>query len=89
VPEQLHVCQSATGSDVSCSEPHDLRVDAVYAAAGDVYPDTTIYTRVARARCRQLLGAYGGYWQPPSRVGWAAGDRFIRCLSPKVEAATP
>ena len=82
VPEPLRICQTASGGDVSCSQPHAFRVEAVYAAVGKAYPDTTAYTRVARARCRQLMGSYGGYWQPPSPAGWAAGDRFIRCLRP-------
>ena len=89
IPEQLRICQNEAGLDVSCGQTHAFRVQAVYRAAGNVYPDTTAYTRVARARCRQLLGVYGGFWQPPSQEGWKAGDRFIRCLSPKATAATP
>lgn len=82
VPESLRICQTATGSDVSCSQPHAFRVEAVYQAVGRSYPNTTAYTPVARARCRQLMGSFGGYWQPPSPAGWAAGDRFVRCLRP-------
>ena len=82
VPESLRICQTATGSDVSCSQPHAFRVEAVYQAVGGSYPNTTAYTPVARARCRQLMGSFGGYWQPPSPAGWAAGDRFVRCLRP-------
>jgi hypothetical protein len=87
VPEQLRVCQTQTGLDVSCSRPHALRVEAVYLAAGSSYPAAPAYTPVARARCKELMKRYGGYWQPPSRSGWQSGDRFIRCLSAK--ALTP
>ena len=38
------------------------------------------FTPTARDRCQQLVGSYGGFWQPPSRAGWDTGDRFIRCL---------
>jgi hypothetical protein len=83
VPEQVRICQSDAGLDVSCAQPHAFRVEAVYRAEGSTYPNASTYTKVARARCRQLVHAYGGYWQPPSQAGWAAGDRFIRCLSVK------
>jgi hypothetical protein len=83
VPEAMRICQSDAGIDVSCSQPHAFRVEAVFRAVGNTYPDTTTYTKVARARCKQLVGSYGGFWQPPSQEGWAAGDRFIRCLSTK------
>lgn len=85
VPEQLRICQSDIGLDVSCAKPHAFRVQAVYRAVVRAYPAPPAYTPVARARCRQLLGTFGGYWQPPSRAGWQAGDRFIRCLSPKAQ----
>ncbi len=87
VPEQVRICQTEAGTDVSCSRPHAFRVEAVYRAVGGTYPNPTTYTSVARARCRELIGAYGGFWQPPSREGWAAGDRFIRCLSPTPSAS--
>jgi len=83
VPEQVRICQTEAGIDVSCRQPHAFRVEAVYRAVGPTYPNPATYTKVARARCRQLVGSYGGYWQPPSQQGWTAGDRFIRCLSPK------
>ena len=83
VPEPVRICQTEGGIDVSCAQPHAFRVEAVFRAVGAAYPDTASYTTVARARCRQLVGSYGGFWQPPSREGWAAGDRFIRCLSAK------
>jgi hypothetical protein len=83
VPEQVRICQSDAGVDISCSKPHAFRVEAVYRAVGATYPNTTTYTKVARARCRQLVGSFGGFWQPPSQEGWQAGDRFIRCLSAK------
>jgi hypothetical protein len=88
VPDQLRVCQTATGSDVSCAQPHAFRVQAVFLASPASkprapYPDTAAYTARARARCQQLTGKPGGYWQPPSRVGWNAGDHFIRCLTPE------
>lgn len=92
VPESLRICQSAAGRDVSCAQPHAFRVQAVYRAGNKAYPDPEAYTRTARARCRQLMGSYGGYFQPPSPAGWKAGDRFIRCLSPagaETEPATP
>jgi hypothetical protein len=82
VPEPMRICQDAAGIDISCSQPYAFRVAAVYRAVGEAYPDPASYTPVARNRCRELMGAYGGYWQPPSRDGWQAGDRFIRCLSP-------
>lgn len=81
VPEQLRVCQDEAGGDISCARPHAFRVDAVYRAVGEAYPDTTAYTVTARARCKELTNKDGGYWQPPSQAGWKAGDRFIRCLS--------
>ena len=81
VPESLRVCQTETGADISCSRPHVFRVEAVYAASGNAYPDAARYTAAARTRCKELMGRAGGYWQPPSRAGWKAGDRFVRCLS--------
>jgi hypothetical protein len=81
VPEQLRVCQDEAGVDISCSRPHAFRVEAVFRAVGNGYPDPVRYTPVARDRCQELMGAFGGYWQPPSQAGWRAGDRFIRCLS--------
>jgi hypothetical protein len=81
VPESLRVCQTETGADVSCSRPHAFRVEAVYAASGGAYPDPNRYTAAARARCKELMGKAGGYWQPPSEAGWKAGDRYIRCLA--------
>jgi len=82
VPEQLRICQSEAGADVSCGLLHAYRVEAVYRAAGKDYPDAAGYTPLARARCKELTKKDGGFWQPPSVEGWAAGDRFIRCLSP-------
>ncbi len=87
VPEPLRICQEESGADVSCSRPHAFRVVAVYQAAGKAYPSPA-YTRVARARCKELTSKDGGYWQPPSRSGWQTGDHFIRCLS-SANAATP
>jgi len=86
VPEQLRVCQDAAGADISCARPHSYRVEAVYRAADNVYPDPATYTPMARSRCKELVGVFGGFWQPPSREGWAASDRFIRCLSPQPAA---
>ena len=83
VPEQLRICQTSTGADISCAQPHAFRVQAVYRAAGTAYPNPETYTATARARCQQLTGSSGGYWQPPSRPGWNSGDRFIRCLIPQ------
>jgi Septum formation len=83
VPDQLRVCQNVAGIDVSCSQPHAFRVEAVYQAAGKAYPAAPAYTRVARTRCKELMNKFGGYWQPPSRSGWKSGDHFIRCLSAK------
>jgi len=81
VPESLRVCQTAAGIDVSCSRPHVFRVEAVYAASGTAYPDPSRYTAAARTRCKELMGGAGGYWQPPSKAGWKAGDHYVRCLS--------
>jgi hypothetical protein len=86
VPEPLRICQDAAGADISCALPHSYRVQAVYRAPESAYPDPTAYTAVARARCGELMGVFGGFWQPPSREGWADGDRFIRCLSPEPAA---
>jgi hypothetical protein len=80
VPVQLRVCQSVAGTDVSCAQPHAFKVAAVYRLVGPTYPNIARYTAAARARCKQLTGAEGGFWQPPSRVGWSSGDHFIRCL---------
>lgn len=81
IPEPLRVCQTGAGLDVSCGRPHQFRVDKVFRVAGAAYPDLTAFTLTARTRCEQLTGRPGGYWQPPSRPGWASGDRFVRCLS--------
>lgn len=81
VPEQLRVCQTARGTDVSCARPHVFRVEAVFRAAGGAYPTAARFTATARERCGALTGGRGQYWQPPGRAGWAAGDRFVRCLS--------
>jgi hypothetical protein len=81
VPEQLRVCQTEAGQDISCGQPHAFRVEAVYRAVGEAYPDATTYAAVARSRCQELTKAPGGFWQPPGESGWKAGDRFIRCLT--------
>ena len=44
VPEQLRVCQSSAGRDISCSQPHAYRVEAVYRAVGDTYPSGARFT---------------------------------------------
>ena len=85
VPDDLRVCQTATGNDVSCGQPHAFKLAAVFPASAGrgprpAYPDVQAYTATARARCQQLTDEEGGYWQPPSRAGWNAGDHFIRCL---------
>jgi len=82
IPEQLRVCQDQAGADVSCAVTHAYRVEAVFRAVGQAYPDPKTYTPTARDRCKELLGKYGGFWQPPSQAGWRSGDRFIRCLVP-------
>lgn len=79
LPDQLRVCQDRRGRDVSCARPHQFRVEATFAAPGNAYPGAS-FTAVARDRCGALLEGRLGYWQPPSRTGWAAGDRFVRCL---------
>ena len=85
IPDELRACQTDTGADVSCSQPHAFKVQSVFLAyaakrANAPYPDAQTFTATARARCKQLTGAEGGYWQPPSRVGWNGGDHYIRCL---------
>ncbi len=85
IPDDLRACQTTTGADVSCAQPHAFKVQAVFLAyaakrANLAYPDPTAFTATARARCKQLTGADGGFWQPPSRVGWNRGDHYIRCL---------
>ncbi len=89
IPEQLRICQSQVGVDISCGVPYAFRVVAVYQAVGQAYPDPARYTPIARLRCKELMGVFGGFWQPPSVAGWEAGDRFIRCLSPKVVPPDP
>lgn len=79
IPEQLRVCQDGDGRDISCGRPHVYRVEKVFPVSS--YPGPA-YQRQARDRCDALMGR-GGYWQPPSRQGWAAGDHFVRCLSKK------
>jgi hypothetical protein len=81
VPEPLRVCQDQGGADISCGRRHAFRVTAVFQAPDSAYPDPDGFTALARDRCRELTGEAGGYWQPPSRDGWAAGDRFVRCLT--------
>ncbi len=80
LPEQLRVCQTNKGADISCARRHAFRVEAVFAPKGKGYPGRA-FTSVARERCRTLMKGAVGYWQPPSREGWAAGDRFVRCLA--------
>jgi hypothetical protein len=81
VPEALQVCQTEEGADVSCARPHAFKVAAVFRVVGETYPDPQAYTPTARDRCKELMGTYGGFWQPPSQVGWRSGDRFVRCLA--------
>lgn len=81
LPEGLRICEDRSGADVSCARPHAYRVAAVFSALGRAFPGAA-FTVSARARCRQLTKTFGGFWQPPSREGWAAGDRTIRCLVP-------
>ncbi len=84
VPEQLRVCTTQQATDVSCARPHAYRVAAVFRAPGSTYPGVS--TVVARTRCHDLTQAFGGFFQLPSRDGWATGDRFVRCLT---AASTP
>ena len=79
IPEVLRICQGTDGTDISCGRPHTYRVEAVFQVSS--YPEPA-YQRQARDRCDRLMGP-GGYWQPPSREGWDAGDHFVRCLSKK------
>ena len=44
-------------------------------------PTRPRYTPVARARCRQLVGSYGGFWQPGA-LARGAGDRVISVPGP-------
>ncbi len=80
LPEELRVCQNDKGLDVSCARPHQFRVEAVFLPEGKAYPGKA-FTGVARDRCRALMNGALGYWQPPSREGWAAGDHYVRCLA--------
>lgn len=80
LPEQLRVCQDNKGVDVSCARPHQFRVEAVFSPSGQAYPGQA-FTSAARDRCRALMNGALGYWQPPSRAGWAAGDHYVRCLA--------
>ncbi len=87
VPEALRVCETQTGDEVGCTQKHAFRVGGVFRAPGATYPGVS--TQIARDRCRQLLRGFGGFFQLPSRQGWAAGDRFVRCLGPIVPQPTP
>lgn len=82
--EELRVCQTRSGADVSCARRHAFRLQAVFRPEGTAYPGPA-YTATARARCAQLTGqptdGATGFWQPPSRAGWSTGDRFVRCLA--------
>ena len=79
VPEQLRVCQTAQAVDVSCARPHVYRVTAVFRAPGATYPGVS--TLVARSRCHDLTQSFAAFFQLPSRDGWDAGDRMVRCLT--------
>ena len=46
----------------------------------EAYPDASTFTADGAGPLPAAGGSYGGFWQPPSRAGWDAGDRFIRCL---------
>ncbi len=87
VPEQLRVCETQTGVEVGCTQAHAFRVAGVFRAPGATYPGVS--TLIARDRCRQLLQGFGGFFQLPSRQGWATDDRFVRCLGPIAPQPTP
>ncbi len=87
VPEQLRVCETQTGVEVGCTQQHAFRVAGVFRAPGATYPGVS--TAVARDRCHELLKGYGGFFQLPSREGWATDDRFVRCLGPIPPQPTP
>jgi hypothetical protein len=87
VPEQLRVCETQAGDEVACTRPHAFRVAGVFRAPGAAYPGVS--TQVARDRCRELLKGFGGFFQVPSREGWSADDRFVRCLGPIPPQPTP
>src|SRR5699024_695197 len=38
VPEALRICQDAAGADVSCTQKHEFRVEAVFRVVGRAYP---------------------------------------------------
>ncbi|KAA1423649.1 hypothetical protein FE697_008675 [Mumia zhuanghuii] len=71
-----------------CSLPHTWRAVAArrLGTAGDAYPGAAV-RRDVLGRCEQPARAFTGNstgdiavgWLPPSRAGWAAGDRFGLC----------
>lgn len=87
VPPALRVCQNQDGVDVSCAGPHAFRVAGVFQAPGTTYPGIT--TLEARKRCQEKTKTFAGFFQPPSREGWDAGDRFVRCLLARATATSP
>lgn len=80
IPQAYRICQTRNFSDVSCAGPHAYRLQGVFRAPGNTYPAGREFLRLARDKCFALSGKYGSLWQPPSRQGWQAGDRFVRCL---------
>lgn len=80
IPPAYRICQTRNFSDVSCAGPHAYRLQGVFRAPGKAYPEGKDFLRLARDKCFALSGKYGSLWQPPSREGWQAGDRFVRCL---------
>lgn len=83
IPPAYRICQTRNFSDVSCAGPHAYRLQGVFRAPGQAYPAGQDFLRLARDKCFALSGKYGSLWQPPSREGWNAGDRFVRCLEPR------
>jgi hypothetical protein len=87
VPENLRVCQTKDGDDVTCAGPHLYRVAGVFQAAGTTYPG--VGTAEARARCHDLTQTFAGFYQVPSQEGWNDGDRFVRCLTGQEPLVSP
>ena len=68
----------APGRTPSASRPSSAR---------SVRPTRTqsTFTPTARDRCQQLVGSYGGFWQPPSRAGWAPATGSSGAWSARAE----
>ncbi len=89
--EQLRICQTDTGVDISCAQPHAFKVQAVflaYAASGNVaYPDAAdLHRRPPGPGASSSPAPTAASGSRRAGSGWNAGDQFIRCLRPAADA---